>query len=102
MPWPHQALERPLLMKPVAMEHAGIPGAAGVTVPRVTPMHSDKAWPRAGPCVLAADAPISAVPWDSIPETGQPCEGQACLLMLYFSLEKAQTWSTAILSAQGM
>lgn len=52
--------------------------------------------------MLAADGPLSAVPWDSIPERRQPCEEQACLLTVYFSLVKTQTWNTAMLSAQGM
>lgn len=37
MLWPHQALEKTLLIKSVTVGQAGIPGVAGVTVPHVIP-----------------------------------------------------------------
>lgn len=36
IPWPHQALERTLLSKVVALGHAEIPGAAGMSSPVIS------------------------------------------------------------------
>ena len=69
MPWPHQALERPLLMKPVAVGHAAILGSAGMTVPHVIP-HC--------PCTVTKCGQEHDPPCSQQMDPSQQCPGTAC------------------------